>query len=756
MNQPRIRSSVVLLLFLGLTIALASPKSAPGVLLTRNGKAVSCIAVTSDASAGDRKAAEELQRYIKMISGAELRITEGVEAKGVRCVWIGSAGHHAGFPIELDWAKLEDDGFTIQLRGNRLFIAGGTKRGSLYGVYTLLEQYLGCRKYSPTVEVIPKQKTISLPPIAITQVPKLKFRDAFWYDQAYMAWHNLDNHDELFGLYVHTFARLIPPDQYFKNHPEYYTKTRAGRVPDAQLCLTNPDVERIVKAKIREYMTGNPEAQYWSVSQNDTFSPCECDSCRAIDSTEGSNSGSLLAFVNRIAAEFPDKIISTLAYQYTRSAPRHIRPAANVNIMLCSIECNRSRPLETDSGSASFRKDVEDWTKLTRNIYLWDYVVQFRNLMSPFPNLRVLQPNIQYFVKNGITAIFEQGSGRLPNEFKELRTYLIAELLWNPDIKIDSVMDDFLRGYYGKAAPFVREYIDTMHDALERSGEELGIYGFPLPSKNGYLSPGKMDRYGALFDKGEEAVKRDSALLHRVRIARLPLQFALLEQAKIYGTGERGFFEKGTDSLWHARATMKNLLDAFVSRCKQYGITALNEIGTTPEMYRTWTEEFIQNSMKNHLALSKPVALKDSASTLYHNGDESALTDGLKGLDDYHLNWLGFHGVDMEATIDLGSPKTLRQMRTDFLQDINAWIFLPTSVEYLVSNDGQNFKRVVEIQRLIPQDRKGVWSVPYSAEFDAVEARYVRARATSLKNCPDWHKGAGGLCWIFADEIIVE
>ncbi|MCX6134277.1 MAG: DUF4838 domain-containing protein [Ignavibacteriales bacterium] len=756
MNYPVVRFLAHLLALLGLVAGFASSKSARPVTITRAGKAVSCIVITRDASATDRKAAEELQKYIKAISGAQLRIKEGKEPKGSACIWIGSAGHSADFPFAPDWAKLEDDGFTIRSMGNRILIAGGRKRGSLYGVYTLLETFLGCRKFSPTVEVIPKRATISLPAIDITQVPKFLFRDAFWYDPAYMAWHKLDNHDEMFGLYVHTFARLVPPEKYFKEHPEYFTKTRAGRIPDGQLCLTNPDVERIVKDRLREYMAGNPGAQYWSISQNDTFNPCECDSCHTIDSLEGSKSGSLLSFVNRIAAEFPEKTISTLAYQYTRSAPKHIKPADNVNIMLCSIECNRSRPLETDTGSASFRRDVEEWTSLTKNIYLWDYVVQFRNLMSPFPNFRVLQPNIQYFAKRGITAMFEQGSGTLPNEFKELRTYLIAKLLWDPDIKVDSVMGDFLRGYYGKAAPFVRAYIDTMHNALERSGEELGIYGFPLPSRNGYLDTGRMDEYVALFDKAEEAVKSDTAMLQRVKIARLPSQFALLEQAKIYGTGERGFFERGEDGLWRPKPGMEFLLDAFVSRCKEYGIVALNEIGTTPDMYQTWTREFLTSSMKNHLALLKPVVLKDSASKKYHDGDESALTDGLKGLDDYHLNWLGFHGVDMEATIDLGSPKTITRMRSSFLQNINAWIFLPISVEYWISNDGQNFRRVVDIQRAIPQDRKGIWSVSYPAEIDPVEARYVRVKATSLKTCPNWHKGAGGLCWIFADEIIVE
>ena len=225
------------------------------------------------------------------------------------------------------------------------------------------------------------------------------------------------------------------------------------------------------------------------MSQNDNYNECQCDSCRAENARYGASSGTLIAFVNRVARMFPDKTISTLAYQYTRSAPTGIKPEPNVNIMLCSIECNRSKPLATDPTSASFVKDIEDWGALTDNIIMWDYVVQFRNLVSPFPNLRVLQPNIQLFVKNNIRMMFQQGCGANVGEFGELRTYLIAKLLWNPDCNIDSVMNDFLDGYYGAAGRDIRTYIDTMHDALERSGAGLGIYGYPYDAFNSYLTP---------------------------------------------------------------------------------------------------------------------------------------------------------------------------------------------------------------------------------------------------------------------------
>ena len=154
--------------------------------------------------------------------------------------------------------------------------------------------------------------------------------------------------------------------------------------------------------------------------------------------------GSILELVNRVAAEFPDKTISTLAYQYSRPAPAHLKPADNVNIVLCTIELNRSRPIATDAGAASFRKDMEDWARITDNILIWDYVIQFSNLVSPFPNLRVLQPNLRYFVDNHAVAMFQQGNREVGGEFSELRAYVIAKLLWNPDADAEALVDDFI------------------------------------------------------------------------------------------------------------------------------------------------------------------------------------------------------------------------------------------------------------------------------------------------------------------------
>lgn len=719
--------------------------------MVENGHSTFSVYLPAGSSDSTRANVDTLCRYIHEVSGAEIPVTDDPNHKGNRIVVeIGDSRDS-----RLKISDLGNDGFVIRTDEGNLYLTANTDYGFQNAVYTFIESYLGCRMFSPTVQIVPKRNTIVLPEIYDRQVPVMTFRMQDIKERDYRAWHKLNTHED-FGLFVHTFHTLVPPEKYFDNHPEYYSLLNGNRTPNGQLCLSNQDVFKIVTEELRNLMKARPEADFWSVSQNDTYVPCECDACRAIDSVEGSPSGSIISFVNKVADEFPDMTISTLAYQYSRSAPKNIKPRPNVNIMLCSIECNRSIPLADDPSSASFVKDVEEWGRLTNNILIWDYVIQFRNLVSPFPNFHILQPNIQFFVNNGVTSVFEQGLPVFYGEFAELRIYLISKLLWNPDVDVDSVMNDFLHGFYGNAAPHIREYIDTMHAKLQEAGEGLNIYGYPTRSENGYLSAEMLDIYSELFDRAEDAVKDDPEVNSRVRTARLPVQYAILEQAKVSGTGERGCFTKNDDSTLSIRPEIESLLDSFVNQCREANIPRLWEHGISPDEYYASTRSFLVGSTTDHLARNKSVTLATPASHKYHDGDKNALTDGLTGWDDYHWHWLGFEGEEMEATIDLDSLKTVSSISTSFLQDINSWVFLPISVEFSVSDDGTNYRTVGEIENAIPAEKEGAIIAPFNVTFTPTEARYVRVKTVSMKTCPTWHKGSGGPAWIFIDEIIVQ
>jgi hypothetical protein len=733
------------------------------IVLAENGMSRYRIVIPSSATMHEQKAAAVLQDYVLQISGTALPIISAGKPGSSYEIILGQNERLDELGIAVNFNALEADGFVIKTDSLRLIIAGGNIKGTLYGVYTFLEKYLGCRMYSPQIKIVPKQEMIILDSINDKEVPVIRFRDTHYrvsWDTEYSDWHKLD-HDKnggrpAWGSWVHTFNSLVPPDIYFKEHPEYYALRDGKRTP-TQLCLTNPDVLKITIQNLRKEIAGNPDAKYWSVSQNDNRKYCMCEQCQAIDNREGSPSGSIMNFVNQVAEQFPDRMISTLAYEYSRKAPGTIYPRKNVNIMLCSIEMRRDRPIAAanDSMSIAFVRDVKDWSKIASDIIVWDYVIQFPNLVSPFPNLHVLQPNIQFFAENGVTAMFEQGNRDGGGEFAELRTYLISKLLWDPYANSDTLMNDFLRGYYGAAGKPIRQYIDIMRDALISSDQPLRIFGSPNEAASTYLTYSLIDKYKLLFDEAELLVADDPEVLERVKTARLPLDFTIMEQSKKNYTGEHGVFVK-TDGQWVVRPEIRSMIDPFVDLCIRQGVTQIKEWSTTPEAYRSAMYRLFYQGMNEHLAFGKEIRLISPDTSDIPGENLIKLIDGIRGGHDPEYNWISFQGKDLDVIIDLGEIQKVQHIECAFYQRA-AWLsIVPKMVEFFTSTDGKTFSSVGIINNTLPIDQLDAFQRDFIADFMPLDARYVRVVAHTIGNTPESHPGSGQPARMHIDEIVVQ
>ncbi len=733
------------------------------IVLADKGLSAYRIVIPTSATVHEQKAAAVLQDYLLRISGAALPVLPANKKDSRYEILLGQNERLDRLNIGINFNELGTDGFIIATDSMRLIIAGGSGKGTLYGVYTFLEKYLGCRMYSPKVRVIPKLEKIALGTLRDEQVPVIGFRDTHYrvsWDQEYTDWHKL-SHDERgnrtsWGMWVHTFNSLVPPDVYFRDHPEYYALRDGKRIP-TQLCLTNPEVLKVVIQNLRKKIAANPEALYWSVSQNDNRQYCMCDNCRALDEQEGSPSGSVINFVNQVAEQFPDHMISTLAYEYTRKAPKNIKPAKNINIMLCSIEMRRDRPFAeaTDSVSTSFVRDVKDWSRIANDIIVWDYVIQFPNLISPFPNLHVLQPNLQFFAQNGVTAMFEQGNREVGGEFAELRTYLISKLLWDPYCNADSLMNDFLNGYYGAAASPIRKYIDMMKEASLVSERPLRIFGSPNEAAVSYLTQPLLANYIKLFDEAESAVADSAGLLERVRIARLPLDFAIMEQSKKIFYGEHGAFTKEGDR-WIVNPEIRSMVDPFVDLCMRQGVTRLKEWSTTPEAYRAAMYRLFYQGRNEHLAYGKQVRFISPDVSAIREDERQMLTDGIRGSHDPEYNWLDFPGRDLDVVIDLGEMQPVHHIECAFYQ-LAAWLsIVPKKVDFLISEDGEKFEPAGSVVNTLPIDQYDSYQRDFIVDFKPVNTRYVRVVAHTIGNTPESHPGAGQPARMHIDEIVVE
>ncbi len=742
------------------TQGLASPQQ---IIIARNGNSLYRIVIPSAATAEEQKAATVLQDYLLQISGAAIPIISASKPGSRYEIILGQNERLDALGIPVNFNELGADGFILKTDSLRLIIAGGNEKGTLFGVYDFLEKYLGCRMYTPAVKIIPEMDTILISKIEEKEIPEIKYRTIHYnsaWNAEYVDWHKL-NHDAegerpAWGTWVHTFNSLVPPEVYFKDHPEYYAMRDGKRLP-TQLCLSNSEVVKIVIQNLRKEIARNPGAKYWSVSQNDNRQYCMCDECKAMDEKEGSHSGTMINFVNKVAGEFPDYMISTLAYEYTRKAPATIKPAKNVNIMLCSIEVRRDVPIAMadDSTCISFVRDVRDWGKIASDIIVWDYVIQFNNLVSPFPNLQVLKPNLQFFTENGVTAMFEQGNREVGGEFSELRSYLIAKLLWNPNANADTIINDFLRGYYGAAGINIRQYIDEMREALLLSNQPLKIFGSPVEASVSYLTPELIARYKKILDEAELAVLYDPKILERVRIARQPLNFAIMEQAKRNFTGEEGVFINNGDK-WVVRPEIRSMIDPFTDLCLRQGVTRLREWSTTPEAYRSDMYKMFYQGRNEHLAYNKKVWFISPDSSSLSKEDMYKLTDGIRASNDSKNNWLGIQGKDLDAVIDLGKIEQVRHIECGFYQ-LAAWLsILPAKVAFYISVDGKTFTAVGSVDNTLPIDQYDSYLRDFIADFKPSDARYIKVVATNLGNTPESHPGAGQPAVMRIDEIVVE
>ena len=563
----------VVLVMLALAVGGVTADTATFELAARNQAGEMVIVTPAAPSPAEAYAAEELQAYVEKLTGVRLARATEADPPPAKAVYVGETqrGRALLNDPSFDPKSLGADGFRLAARPPHLVVYGASKRGALYGVYELLETYGGCRWYASWHSVVPKAERLAVPAdLDDTQKPAFLMRQPFWWDMnihrdfAARLRVNGYNHtwlpvDEKYGGdsfrfggglgSCHTFEKLLPASECFDTHPEYFSMVKGvRRKENTQLCLTNPDVLRLVTERVLERIRQDPGAKFYGVSQNDWYNYCECPACAAIDAEEESHAGTMVRFVNalaeRVEKEFPDAIIETLAYQYTRKPPKITRLRHNVVPCLCTIECDfaRSIPESPCAQNAQFRADIAGWSRQTDQLYVWDYTTDFVHYPLPFPNVLALQGNVKFFRDNNVKELFEQGAyeGR-HGDFAELKAWLLAKFMWNPDRPLAPLLDDFFTGYYGKGAPFVRKYFDAVHARqLAWSADPRHPLGCFMSLNNPALPDDFLAEAAGWWQQAIAATQDDPATSYNVRMGAFAVDYARLERLR----------EAGSPLLW--------------------------------------------------------------------------------------------------------------------------------------------------------------------------------------------------------------
>ncbi|MGD1009483.1 MAG: DUF4838 domain-containing protein [Candidatus Aminicenantales bacterium] len=579
------RSSLRMVVLVIIALSLWTSAAAAGLTIARGGKAAAAVVVAESAPETELQAASELSFFLHLVTGGDFPVVH--EASGpVGRLLVGEAAARLADPA-FSVRGLAPEEIVIRSAGPDLILAGGSPRGTLYAVATFLEDVVGCRWWTPAASHIPWKPTLKAKPVSLRFSPPLEYREPFWYvafDDTWSARNKANGirsgGNDLYGGrhvyegFVHTFYRLIPPEKYFKDHPEWFSEIKGRRTSeDAQLCLTNEEMRRELVRNLKGFLRANPKATIASVSQNDCFNPCTCARCRAVDEEEGSPSGLLLRFVNAVAEdiekEFPNVTIDTLAYQYTRKPPKVTRPRANVIVRLCSIECSFSKPLD-DERNKEFFGDLKGWSAIADRLFVWDYTTDFAHYVQPHPNYRVLGPNIRLFVRNKVRGIFEQGAYESwGSEMAEMRAWMLAKLLWDPRSDPSQLREEFIKGYYGPAAGPVAEYLALLDKAVAEAGDYLGCYSPPGAK---FLSLNTLVRSWNILRKAEERVEGTIEYGRRVKRVRMAVAYAVLAKWEALAREAAG-----RKAAWPWPSKREELLDWFLKAARSEGVTMISE-----------------------------------------------------------------------------------------------------------------------------------------------------------------------------------
>jgi hypothetical protein len=676
-------------------VMLVCSSLASAITLSTDGKTDYVIVVPSDAILAEQTAARELADHLHQVTGATFPIQNDKAPRPAHRILVGQAIPEHESPGL--------DGIIDKTSGDDLILTGPRPRGTLYAVDTFLEDQVGVRWWTSTENFIPHRPTLDVGAIDVHYAPPFRYREVFNEDvintKALFASRlklnghmtdipqNLGGHYTLLG-WCHTSFALLPPSEYFAAHPEWYAQINGKRQAGTQLCLTNPDMQSEMVRRALRWIRKNPNAGIISISQNDCGGPCQCEKCQAIVKDEGSESGPWIHFVNAVASDiakkYPDFLVETLAYQFTRTPPRHVKPANNVLVRLCSIECDFAHPL-SGASNAGFGNDLRGWSAIAPNLFIWNYVTSFTDYLIPHPNMTPFSDDLKFFQQNHVVGIFEQGDAfnRGVGDFLPLRAWLLAHLLWDPSRDQKTLRNEFLSGYYGAAGPYLGEYLDLVNSAADLHGFRLGCYN----GDTSFLSADDLVKANDLFDRAAKAVENTPDLLHRVQRERLELDHVMLLRYNIGAQLSKARKKSPTtrEAAKIVCADYDSKAEAFIRSAKSNGVVSFSE-GQSFDSYAPSLLARCQTLMPPDIPaagaklLPGSYDIQETQFTLFGKGDWSTLVDDPKASDGkaaqmpgHHTQWAVQFHIPKDAPFTGKGPwKCYVLVRCDAKQKVGA------------------------------------------------------------------------------------
>ncbi|MEG1608686.1 MAG: DUF4838 domain-containing protein, partial [Clostridia bacterium] len=507
----------------------AKPKD---ICLAKNGDTEYGIVISANASKWLREQANIFVGYLNKIVGKDSFKVFGDDKKYKdKIMFFKTEGN----------GLIVDDGYSIATVNQNINFVALTEFGLVNAMYDFLEKYLECMFVRADFDYIPQLPTIYLDNINVVCNPSFASRSFSSVSNVDMSRINkLKLNAMLLNDTVQTTLKdkssncfsIVDPKVYFQNHPEYFALRDNKRIAtikghNTQLCLTNDDVFAVVRDAFKVKIEQNPKQVHWTFSINDNDYCCQCDKCVNAYERGGSNMATTINFVNKLAKEFSNKIITTEVFNEGQIAPLGVVACSNVNIALSLKNCSQKYNFVNGKAKQAVvaKTAILDWGKVSQNVTIFEDIVNVENLLLPFPNIGSHKEDLKFFQGNNVTGVYFNGGVEESAELGSLRSYVLSRQLWDSNIDVNKIIAKYVAVAYGNAQVEVAKYLDLQSKLLFSNNNDLDVCENITEHKYDYLSNSAVKEYAELIDIALIA-ESDPAIKSRLEEIKISVLYA--------------------------------------------------------------------------------------------------------------------------------------------------------------------------------------------------------------------------------------
>ncbi len=473
-----------------LTVLLAASVAIAAEFAVVAGDEQAVIVYEKDAQGETVKAWQDLAKYLKLSTGRELTAVSERDydpAEG-RPIYVGRC-RPVKRAIGYDLYHLDRDGYMVVVEQERVMLAGPAPWSTFWAVCRFLEDYVGVRWLipGPLGEDVPSHDVIRVPVGKHSYEPAILSR--LWSGAHYGGDWSL--RQRIHGRYQfhHNLLRVFPPEL-FDEHPQYFPQHGSMRYrpgPDDhswQPCMTDPQGVALAADAARRYFEANENAESFSYGINDGRGYCECEQCRAVDRPlpewhgfSGDRSVLYYTWLNRVAEnlerDHPDKMLGCLAYSAVILPPTGMTLHRNIIPYLTSNRADYWDP----QFRAQDQEMLDRWSRATHQMGIYDYAYGMGFAIPRIYN-HLFQDAIRFAVEHKVRGFYAEVYPNWGLDGHKL--YVMSRILWNPDVDVDAITDDWNERMFREAAEPMKRYFARCERAWREQDTGHGRWAYRL------------------------------------------------------------------------------------------------------------------------------------------------------------------------------------------------------------------------------------------------------------------------------------